>query len=139
MSTRRHPRRVRPPAYRKALLILAVLAGVLAMHGLAPGTAVPAHAGGHAHAGQTAHARPAAHVTGDACDHVDAGRDGAGHARHADSTCAAAGVSGAPAQPTLPAGTVPVAGGTTPHARPAGATAPGRAPPDLAQLQLLRI
>ncbi|WP_336320350.1 DUF6153 family protein [Streptomyces lavendofoliae] len=133
MSIRRHPRRVRPPAYRKALLILAVLAGVLAMHGLTPGTAAPAHTGGHAHAG------PAAHVTGDACDHVDAGRDGAGHARHADSTCAAAGVSGAPAQPTLPAGTVPVAGGTAPHARPAAATAPGRAPPDLAQLQLLRI
>ncbi|MFG3506693.1 DUF6153 family protein [Streptomyces sp. NPDC047821] len=124
--------RVRPPAYRGALLILAVLAGVLAMHGLAPGTTAPA-------ASAHAHARPAAHVDGDACDHAEEGRDGAGHAEHADSTCAAGGVSTAPGQPPLLAGTVSPAAGAGHLAAPAGARATGRAPPGLAELQLLRI
>lgn len=134
MSTGHHRRRVRLPAYRGALLILAVLAGVLAMHGLAPGTLAP-HPGAHS----GTHAKPAAHVAGDACDHVEEGGGGTGHAQHADSTCAAGGVSAAPGQPPLPAGTVEAAARTALHARPGGATVSGRAPPDLARLQLLRI
>lgn len=61
---------------------------------------------------------------------------GAGHAHHADATCAAAGV-GAPYVPP-PLTTVPgvplVAQALSP-----GATGGGRAPPDLAELQLLPI
>ncbi|OKK03653.1 hypothetical protein AMK26_19595 [Streptomyces sp. CB03234] len=132
MSPDQHRSHVRPPAYRRALLILAVLAGVLAMHGLAPGSLGPA-ATGHAHARQDAH------VAGDACEHVDEGHSGAGHAEHADSTCAAGGVSTAPAQPPLLAGTGAPGADVTLLARAGGATATDRAPPDLAQLQLLRI
>ncbi|WP_344360392.1 DUF6153 family protein [Streptomyces gobitricini] len=144
MSTDPHRRRVRLRACRGALLILAVLAGVFAMHGLAAGTIAPATAG-HApaepggHVTGHAHAEPAGHVAGDACDHVDESGGGAGHAQHADSTCAAGGVSGAPGQAPLLAATVPAAADPLLHARPGGATVPGRAPPDLAQLQLLRI
>ncbi|MEV3988707.1 DUF6153 family protein [Streptomyces sp. NPDC049837] len=132
MSPGQRRRRVRPPAYRGALLILAVLAGVLAMHGLAPGTAAPA-ASGHAHA------RPAAHVPGDACDHVEEGRGGAGHAEHADSTCAAGGVPTTPGHPPLLGGPVSPGADAGRLAAPRGARATDRAPPDLAELQLLRI
>ncbi|MER7111932.1 DUF6153 family protein [Streptomyces sp. NPDC000229] len=132
MSPDQHRSRVRPPAYLRALLILAVLAGVFAMHGLPPGTAAPA-ATGHAHAQQ------AAHVAGDACDHVDEQHSGAGHAEHADSTCAAGGVSTAPGQAPLLAGAVAPVIDAALLARFGGATATDRAPPDLAQLQLLRI
>lgn len=132
MSPDQHRSRVRPPAYLRALLILAVLAGVCAMHGLAPGTVAPATAG-------HAHARQAVHVTGDACDHVDEPHSGAGHAEHADSTCAAGGVSTAPGQAPLVAGSVAPASDAGLAARHGGARATDRAPPDLAQLQLLRI
>ncbi|MET9428929.1 DUF6153 family protein, partial [Streptomyces sp. NPDC003036] len=43
MIAAQHRRPVRPSAYRRVLLVLAVLAGVFAMHGLAAGTAAPQH------------------------------------------------------------------------------------------------
>ncbi|MFF8831022.1 DUF6153 family protein [Streptomyces sp. NPDC015131] len=132
MSPHQHRTRVRPSAYRRALLVLAVLAGVLAMHGLAPGPVTTA-----AH---HAHQRPGAHAPGDACVHAGHGDGGAtGHAEHADSTCAAGGISTAPAPaPLLPGAVEPGAG--SPHpAGPDGRAATGRGPPDLAMLQLLRI
>ncbi|QGV82174.1 DUF6153 family protein [Streptomyces ficellus] len=132
MSPRQQRSRLRPPAYRRLLLVLALLAGVFAMHGLAPGTPAPATAG-------HGHARPAAHATGDACEHLHEPGGGAGHVEHADAMCAAGGVSTAPAQAPLLAGAVSAAADDVPrvHARGAGAT--DRAPPDLAQLQLLLI
>nr|WSS73684.1 DUF6153 family protein [Streptomyces sp. NBC_01175] len=120
------------------LLVLAVLAGVLAMHGLGPGlapTKAPAAAGGHAMTMAMGHEAAGQQVAGD-CSHT---AGGTGHADHADATCAAAGVNAAYAAPVLAealdAGSVPV---TLPGSA-AGSPESRRAPPDLAELQLLRI
>ncbi|MGW0392759.1 DUF6153 family protein [Streptomyces sp. NPDC003042] len=129
------------------LLVLTVLTGLVAMHGLGPG-AVPAAAHA-ASASSAAHAAPA-HHGGTPADSADrqgclhatepAGKGG-GHAEHADATCAATGTSGAPVLPApalVPGGaataTAAAGGGTVPDA-----TACGRAPPSLSELQLLRI
>lgn len=128
------------------LLVLAVLAGLVAMHGLGPGASFPvgAHAGAGSH-----HASAAGHekTTSDApcpdgCVHVGdpVGGGRGGHAEHADATCAATGTAGAPVLPApavLPGSTgseAVVAHGIVPDA-----TACGRAPPSLSELQLLRI
>ncbi|MEN8652210.1 DUF6153 family protein [Streptomyces sp. 21So2-11] len=129
------------------LLVLAVLTGLVAMHGLGPGAAVPVGA----HAAATSHrASAAGHEKAiafdapchDGCIHADDPSDGGrgGHAEHADATCAAAGTAGAP---VLPAPAV-LPGRADTQAIPAhgitpGATACGRAPPSLSELQLLRI
>nr|WP_323378722.1 DUF6153 family protein [Streptomyces smaragdinus] len=122
----RFPRR-RPGG--RWLVVLALVAGVLGMHGLAVGPVSAAHAG-EGHAVVMGHEAAAAcpYVTGDA-----------GRVHHADGTCAAAGV-GSPYTPPALRGAldppaVPVAG-----VRGEGTTDVwGRAPPDLAELQLLRI
>ncbi|MGW7438531.1 DUF6153 family protein [Streptomyces sp. NPDC054849] len=136
MTSTMQPSSRRPAGRGFALLALTVLAGVLAMHGLGPGPA-PAKASvvavGHGMA--MVHAAPAQQVVGP-CSHTDGGM---GHADHADATCAAAGVGAAYAPPVL---TAALDNGTAPVALPgsaAGAPESGRAPPDLAQLQLLRI
>ncbi|MFF4401042.1 DUF6153 family protein [Streptomyces sp. NPDC001480] len=121
----------RPPVRRSwALLVLAVLAGLMAMHALAPGGGL-----------HDDHARmrysTVAVVSHDGC----AGDDcGGGHLRHADSVCQAAAVSGGPVLPALVPDPVAVpdhAEAVRSHAvrTPDGA----RAPPSLAELQLLRI
>ncbi|MGY1452804.1 DUF6153 family protein [Streptomyces sp. SS8] len=137
-----HPRRAR---VRVVLLVLAVLTGLVAMHGLAPAgaTAVPsasrsAPAAGHA---VSADAPAAAHgspdtVADDACAHPGHGTNG--HPDHADATCAAVGISGPPPLPAPPACAL------TPAQAPFAGRAPsaalsGRAPPSLSELQLLRI
>ncbi|MFI5688664.1 DUF6153 family protein [Streptomyces sp. NPDC051636] len=121
----------RPPVWRwRGLLVLGLLAGLLAMHALAPGGAAPEHAG-------TRHMTAAVGVH-DGCP--GDGDCGDGHVKHADPTCMAAAVSGAPALPGLVADrvAVPVQGGAP---CPYAASAPdgARAPPSLAELQLLRI
>ncbi|MFF6995189.1 DUF6153 family protein [Streptomyces sp. NPDC008313] len=134
------PCAVRPPSRRPAgrgfvLLVLAVLAGVLAMHGLAPGPA-PAKATvpGSAHAVTMAHEK-GGQAAGD-CFHAAGGPK---HAHHADATCAASGVGAPYAPPPLASapGIPLMAQVQSPGA--AGAPEGGRAPPDLAELQLLRI
>ncbi|MGP3691207.1 DUF6153 family protein [Streptomyces sp. IBSNAI002] len=118
------------------LLVLAVLAGVLAMHGLGPGPApakAPVAASRHAMA--MVHDEAGWQVAGD-YSHMDGGT---GHAEHADATCASAGVGVAYAPPVLAAA---LDNEPAPVALPgsaAGAPESGRAPPDLAELQLLRI
>ncbi|KOY53654.1 DUF6153 family protein [Streptomyces sp. XY332] len=128
------------------LLVLAVLAGLVAMHGLGPGAFVPA--GAHAAAGSH-HASAAGHgkIVSDApchdgCVHagdpIDDGRGG--HAEHADATCAATGTAGAPVLPApavLPG--ITDAEAVLAHGIVPDATACGRAPPSLSELQLLRI
>ncbi|MFB7180827.1 DUF6153 family protein [Streptomyces sp. NPDC056257] len=128
------------------LLVLAVLAGLVAMHGLGPGASVPA--GAHAAAGSH-HVSAADHgkIAPDApchggCVHagdpVDDGRGG--HAEHADATCAATGTAGAPVLPApavLPG--ITDAETVLAHGILPDATACGRAPPSLSELQLLRI
>ncbi|MEU0300642.1 DUF6153 family protein [Streptomyces sp. NPDC006175] len=134
MASTMQPSSRRPAGRGFLLLVLAVLAGLLAMHGLGPGS-VPANASaaaGH-HAMAPTHEK-ADHQVVEGCSHSDGGTH-----HHADATCAATGI-GAPYAPPAP-----VAGldaGPSPVAVPgstAGTPESGRAPPDLAELQLLRI
>ncbi|MEV7617442.1 DUF6153 family protein [Streptomyces sp. NPDC089799] len=183
---------VPPPSRRKAgygfaLLVLVVLAGVLGMHGLAPGAAftgslktaaaVADHGagshgaadrrtgdrmtagrmtadrmnagpmaadsrtadgradGGHGTAGHGAAA--ASHPSAGDCSHT---AGGTGHANgHADAMCTAAGVVTAYAPPA-PAPGLATEPAPAPFLSGGAATrASGRAPPDLSELQLLRI
>ncbi|MEW2286846.1 DUF6153 family protein [Streptomyces sp. NPDC047841] len=127
----------RPPQRRhRGLLVLALLAGLLGMHALAPG-------GGMAHAGHPGHARAGYGAV--AVSAPDDCPDAAGHCggerlHHADPSCASGALDGGPRLPVPAAGPVAV---VAPAAcpRPGPATAPdgARAPPDLAELQLLRI
>ncbi|MEV6483296.1 DUF6153 family protein, partial [Streptomyces sp. NPDC051576] len=122
---------------RSGMLVAVLLLGLLGMHGLGP---VPL---AHPAPGRTTTAVPMAMrekaATRDACDH-DLG-DCGDHMAHADATCASASVAGGPvvvpvlrpdvaACAEVPDGRTSVAGGD-----PDG----GRAPPSLAELQLLRI
>lgn len=132
----------------RLLLVLAVLVGLVGMHGLGPG-AVPVSAGAPgcaaAHGTALAHGTPAADEH--AMQHDGAPRaaepvgDGSGgHTQHADATCAATGTAGAPVLPSpaaAPSGVaaVPVLGTGTDTSGAVG----GRAPPSLSELQLLRI
>ncbi|MBK3560476.1 hypothetical protein JHN55_28900 [Streptomyces sp. MBT56] len=123
----------RPAGRLFALLVLAVLIGVLGMHALPPGGA-PAPAPGHDMA--VAHIPASEQVSG-ACSHTEGGSR---HLAHADSACAAAGVGSAYVPPAL-AGALPdapAAASVLLSTVPASA-AQGRAPPDLSELQLLRI
>ncbi|MGW0605226.1 DUF6153 family protein [Streptomyces sp. NPDC002640] len=121
----------RPAGWLFALLVPAVLAGLLGMHGLAPGGAVTPPHGAH-----TAHPPAAATAGAHACPDTGGGH---GHPAHADDLCAAAGVASAYTPPPL-ADAGPAAVTASPAVTPAPASAtPTRAPPDLAELQLLRI
>ncbi|MBT2492857.1 hypothetical protein J7E96_30975 [Streptomyces sp. ISL-96] len=133
----------RPGAVRAyVLLVLAVLAGVVAMHGLGPAvplaspSAVPdvRHA---VTAGASSHTDPA---ECEDCIHVGHDEGGVGgHAEHADATCAAGGTSGAPALPALALAVVVTCPTAEAPAVVPAATLGGRAPPSLSELQLLRI
>ncbi|MER5480000.1 DUF6153 family protein [Streptomyces sp. NPDC002734] len=143
----------RPAGRLFALLVLAVLAGLFGMHALAPGGGLDLpHSGSHgthaAHGMRAAHgeqAAPGGRVTRSPGQSVDAGfpqghGGGSGHLSHADDTCAAAG-SVSPYTPPPLTG-VPAAPSAASPAHLSGAPAsalPVRAPPDLAELQLLRI
>ncbi|MFF3501488.1 DUF6153 family protein [Streptomyces sp. NPDC003247] len=120
----------RPAGRLFVLLVLAVLTGVLGMHALAPGgTPAPGHTMAMAHAPATEHASGA-------CSHT---HGGAGHLAHADGMCAAAGVGSAYAPPAL-AAALPGAPAAAEAVIASSAKAVrGRAPPDLSELQLLRI
>ncbi|MFE1961489.1 DUF6153 family protein [Streptomyces sp. NPDC059479] len=95
-----------------------------------------AEAPGNSRMAEGAHAVVQASVP-DTCDHGDGC---GGHVEHADQTCASGAVTGTPAlptlQPSLPDGASrPEASA---HAADSG-SAVSRAPPSLAELQLLRI
>lgn len=124
----------RPPRRRhSALFVLVVLAGLLGMHALAPGGGMVRAQ--HVH---TVH-RAVAFSAPDGCP-GDGGHCGGNHLHHADPTCASGAVGGAPHLPALVADPV-----ITPEAASAvrscavGAPDGARAPPSLAELQLLRI
>ncbi|MFD7256143.1 DUF6153 family protein [Streptomyces sp. NPDC059874] len=136
--------RVQPPGRRPTgrgfvLLVLAVLAGVLAMHGLGPGPASARTAAGvGAHAVAGGHHEPAEAVAraAEGCSHT---AGGSGHTHHADATCAATGIA-TPYAPPVPAAALDgVPAAQAPHAVATASAQSGRAPPDLAELQLLRI
>ncbi|MEU6314969.1 DUF6153 family protein [Streptomyces sp. NPDC047014] len=133
----RQPTQPSPAGRGVALLVLALLAGILGMHALGP---APAAAGSPAHhASAAAHAAPAASADAPTADCPDSG-DGSGHLSHADATCAAAGVVSAYAPPALTEALsgLPAAASAVAADAP-GSAVRGRAPPDLAELQLLRI
>lgn len=145
----------RPPArWWRAVCVIGLFAGLLGMHGLAPGGGLPEHSAGHPHAsaapmvpspGAGTHTRVAASsTTGAGTAHAgcpqDDGSCGGGHLRHADAMCASGAVSDGPVLPAPVPDPVPVVGcdGIV-RAYAAGAPDGARAPPSLAELQLLRI
>ena len=127
--TRSEQHSARPPLWR-ALLLLGLLVGVLGMHALAPGGGMGGHESG------SAHLTTAAVVVDTVC-HDGCGSD---HLHHADTTCASGALSGGPALPALepdPSGSA--LGPVDLSGRTAPAREGARAPPSLAELQLLRI
>ncbi|MFB7170224.1 DUF6153 family protein [Streptomyces sp. NPDC056254] len=138
MTSTRPPVNRRPSVSGAALrvLVLAVLAGILGMHALGPAPARAALPPEAHHAMAADHGAPAGGRTAGDCSHPDGG---SGHSGHADATCAAAGIASGYTPPALaesPAGASAVSS-SAPAAPPAAAVP--RAPPDLAELQLLRI
>ncbi|SMQ15993.1 hypothetical protein SAMN06272771_2336 [Streptomyces sp. Ag82_O1-12] len=123
------------------LCVLGLLAGLLGMHGLAPGGGLPRQGHGErAHASQAA--VPRSHVLHEPRTQVmpygDCG-DG-GHVQHADPTCASGAVGGGPVVPPLVTDPVPVdEGESAVRAYAVMDTEGARAPPSLSELQLLRI
>ncbi|MFF7376324.1 DUF6153 family protein [Streptomyces massasporeus] len=115
------------------LCVLGLLAGLLGMHGLAPGGGLPGQA--HGEQGHASRAEmPRAHVV----PYVHCGGDG--HVQHADATCASGAVGGGPVVPPLVADPAPVGEGESAvRAYAVVDTEGARAPPSLSELQLLRI
>ncbi|MEV8550215.1 DUF6153 family protein [Streptomyces glaucescens] len=139
VTARTQLRRARSSLRRwRALLLLGLLAGLFGMHALGPVGAVAA--GGHSsHHSPAVSAHAGMEMAGDEfiC-HGDG--SGGGRIQHADATCASGAVGAGPALPTLtPDPLSPAA--PTDRLPGAFAAAPegGRAPPTLAELQLLRI
>lgn len=135
VTVRAQLRSARSPLGRwRVLLVLGLLAGLLGMHALSPGGA--AAVGSHHSSSAPAHAG----MTMGSDEYVCHGDGGGGHAEHADATCASGAVGTGPALPV-------------PLPDPVGALSPAdsgqgflattsdgsRAPPTLAELQLLRI
>ncbi|MFH8536676.1 DUF6153 family protein [Streptomyces tendae] len=151
-----------PVRWRLAVCVLGLLAGLFGMHGLAPAGGLPEHSAGHPYA-SAAPAAAAAHgtepppapsaPTAAGGVHTDAahtgeahagcpqdGSCGGGHLRHADAMCASGAVSDGPVLPAPVPDPVPFAGcdGTV-RVHAVDAPDGARAPPSLAELQLLRI
>jgi hypothetical protein len=117
-----------------ALLVFGLLVGLVGMHGLAPaGMSMPEHR----MSASADHGVVVASVH-DGCRSGGHGGDGQPH--HGDATCASASVAAAPALPAL----IPSRVCTADEAQVRLVSVPdvpegGRAPPSLAELQLLRI
>lgn len=128
--------------------MLGLLVGLIGMHGLAPGgsTGTGHHSSssshsrppwGSPHSAAAQHAEPTVVSAAHLCH---GGGDGRGHAEHADPTCSSGAVGAGPLLPVPaldPTGRAgePVGGRSSTTTGPEGA----RAPPSLAELQLLRI
>ncbi|MFD6907346.1 DUF6153 family protein [Streptomyces sp. NPDC060077] len=138
MTARRQLRRTRSSFGRwRALLLLGLLAGLLGMHALGPADAGAAGSRSPHHSpAVTTHAG-----MGTADEFICHGADGSGgHAQHADATCASGAVGAGPVLPPLMPD--PVDPAPSADDLPGAFTATpwgGRAPPTLAELQLLRI
>jgi hypothetical protein len=133
-----HSARPQPRLRSTALLVFVLLTGLLGMHGLdMMGGQLPEHGvpSGAVH-GQAVAAESMAVDSG--CDSPE--HDCRKHAHHADPTCASGAVDGPPAlpAPTLVSARLSYEPGSLPACAPY-APEGGRAPPSLAELQLLRI
>lgn len=124
------------------LLVLAVLVGLLGMHALGPGGGP-----GHAEHGGPEPGRPAHHTATatvasaarDDCPDAD-GHCGGGRLHHADPACASGALNGGPQLPApVPDPVAVPAPDPCPRSRTATDPEGARAPPSLAELQLLRI
>ncbi|MFD7277354.1 DUF6153 family protein [Streptomyces sp. NPDC059862] len=120
------------------LLVLVLLVGLFGMHGLAPGGTAAVTGYGSSHSSAAAHHADPAVLGAESICHGDG--DGRGHAGHADPTCSSGAVGAGPVLPALaldPTGQAEELVGSrlSMAAEPEG----GRAPPSLAELQLLRI
>lgn len=134
---RRQQRIDRPRGARAyLLLVLTVLAGVAAMHGLGPVPAGPSASRPMHHGAPVAAEAPGDHACGERADRED--DTSGGHAEHADRTCAATGISTAPA-PFLASSAAFGPSALLPQRVLAEGQPGGRAPPSLSELQLLRI
>ncbi|MFI6122009.1 DUF6153 family protein [Streptomyces sp. NPDC051064] len=126
----------RPRLLQRGLLVLGLLIGLLGMHGLGW---VPAAAQMNPHS----LGNEAAHVVAVIDLPEECGRDsggGSGHPEHADATCSSGAVAGSPVLPApLPSTIGDVPRGQEMATAPCGSTEGSRAPPSLAELQLLRI
>ncbi|WP_030776601.1 DUF6153 family protein [Streptomyces sp. NRRL F-2664] len=125
----------RPAGRLFALLVMAVLTGLLGMYALGPGgTPPPRTKAGH----DTVVAVPAAGVShaSAGCSHTDGGSD---HLDHADGSCAAAGIGSAYTPPPLTSALPDASPAAVSVTQAAASTRSARAPPDLSELQLLRI
>ncbi|WND36177.1 DUF6153 family protein [Streptomyces sp. BB1-1-1] len=123
----------RPAGRLFVLLVMAVLAGVLGMHGLPEVTPTAQPRTGHEMAAASADRAPHA---GGGCAHPEGGSS---HLDHADATCAAAGTGSAYSPPALAGDVLDAPTASSPAAAALGSPRHGRAPPDLSELQLLRI
>ncbi|MCD7443047.1 DUF6153 family protein [Streptomyces lincolnensis] len=109
--------------------MLGLLAGLLGMHGLAPTGAGTGHEHGPEH-----------RTVGVSTVQAGCHGEGGGGLHHADPTCKASTVSGGPALPVLVADAVTtLVDADAVRTRPGTAPDGARAPPSLAELQLLRI
>ncbi|MFD8376310.1 DUF6153 family protein [Streptomyces sp. NPDC059688] len=121
-------------------MALALVAGVLGMHALSP-MGMPA-AGQHdmtmpvAAPGQ--HSAPA-HAVGADCQHLTDPGSGGMLMDHSGGTCAADGTAAAYVPPALMPSLVALGPAASAGSVPAAGAVDGRAPPDLSELQLLRI
>ncbi|WP_406274981.1 DUF6153 family protein [Actinacidiphila glaucinigra] len=118
-----------------ALLVLTVLLGLLGMHGLAAGSAtslssIGPHVAHHMMAAEPGHAY-ACHDMGSPTDH---------HGAHADQLCVSGAIPGSVEVPALTSSGLEAPPRLQRVVVPAPReSAGGRAPPSLAELQLLRI
>ncbi|MFG2302434.1 DUF6153 family protein [Actinacidiphila glaucinigra] len=121
------------PMRLRVLLVFGLLAGLMSMHALGPS---PASASNH-RMQAAAHGATASAQDSD-CPDTHHGCNG--HPQHADPTCASAAISGSPTL-TAPAALPACLAGELQHETLTAPSTPagGRAPPSLAQLQLLRI
>ncbi|WP_437049097.1 DUF6153 family protein [Streptomyces sp. enrichment culture] len=124
----------RPGGRLFVLLVMAVLTGVLGMHGLVAG-ATPPDRTGAGHERVTAAVDGVPHAGG-GCSHTDGGSSSL---HHADGTCAAAGTASAYTPPELTGAPLDAPPARGAAAAFSGSPQVGRAPPDLSELQLLRI
>ncbi|MFG2533246.1 DUF6153 family protein [Streptomyces sp. NPDC048516] len=134
--TPRRPYESTPPARRcRALLVLALLAGLLGMHALSPVLTPAPSPHEHRHEHRMAVAAGAhAHCVG------EGGCGSGGHVHHADTTCASGALDGPPTPPPLvPSPVRPAEPDDAAGAGESKGQDGGRAPPSLAELQLLRI
>lgn len=137
------------PAVRRrhVLCVLGLLAGLLGMHGLAPGGGLPRPVHTQQAAALQSHT-PQAHTPQSHTPRTSVlqahlmpyGHCGEGHVQHADASCASGAVGGGPVLPPLVQDPVPVVEGESAVRAYAVVDTDGaRAPPSLAELQLLRI